>query len=335
MTSTSNNSASLCAAVVDDDATVLILMQDILSDAGFKVEVFSAAEPCLDAVRHGAVDFVFTDINMPGMGGVELLEKIKEARADVEVVMMTADARVDSAVQATRLGAVDYLSKPLTNIDAVTALARRVAARVLARRHELSIVKQHEDETKQDLRLSGRVEQTDLGQLIQLVADLRRDGALVIEGPPAGQICLKAGTIVDCELGALRGEKALYRLFCEASGTYRFAADVAPSTCEGMGQPLMGYILEGARHKDERPTLLASLPSLDVPWAFGSDCQAAISQLNPTLIEILANVMKNRSPRALLDDPRYADLDVLKALKVLWDLGAVKLEPPPAAAKGA
>ncbi|MBI5511818.1 MAG: response regulator [Deltaproteobacteria bacterium] len=315
-------------AVVDDDPAILIALQNIFADAGFAVTVHSTAHPCIAAVARGEVDIIFTDINMPGMTGVELLQAVKGLRPEVEVVIMTADPRVESAVQATRFGAVDYLQKPFDNIDAVAALAQKTARRVLDERRRRQIVKRHQEDTNQGLSLSGQLDRTDLGQVLQVVAELGRDGVLTLDGPPAGAIHVRAGRITGARYGGLAADKALHRMLREARGAYRLAAYATPAGGESMGGAVLNYVLEGMRHKDEFTSTAATLPSLDGPWVFGQQCAAPLSQLNPWMIEIMADVLRAKSARAALDNPSYHDLDLLNALRYLWSIGALKAATP-------
>jgi FixJ family two-component response regulator len=321
---TSAPPAPLRIAVVDDDPAVRHVLGEVLKDGGYMVRSYEAAAPCIDAVCHGEVDFVFTDINMPEMSGVELLRTVKELREEVEVILMTADARVDSAIQATRWGAVDYLEKPFNDVDAIIALAQKVAERVLQNRHESEVLAQHREDSHQGFHFSGRLEEAALAQTLQVVGTMGRDGVLALDGPPPARIHLRAGCITHAQASGLKGEKALYRLLRMAAGAYRLEPYQPPDGGETLGKPVSVYLLEAMRRKDEFDRISAQLPSLDIPWVMNAECQATLAQLAPWLVIVLADVVRGPTAAAALENSTYFDLDILSGLHYLWQLDAVR-----------
>lgn len=315
---------SLRVAVVDDDQTILVVLGEVLSDAGFRVTPFSSAPPCIDAVRRGEIDFIFSDINMPEMSGVELLKTVKQLNEEIEVVIMTADARLDSAIEATRFGAVDYLQKPFADVDAIAELANKTAKRIVERRHEKAIIAQHAQDARQDFRLAGQLSDTPLAQVLQILSGMGRDGILDLDGPPTARVYVRAGQIVHVELGLLRGKKALYRLIRLAAGAYRHTDFMPPPDGETMEGAVANYVLEGTRRKDDLERLLTGLPSLDQKWDMVTDTRVGLSQLAPWLVGVLADVIRGKSAGAALDNVDYFDLDILKGMQYLWQLGVLR-----------
>jgi len=98
--------------VVDDDRFVLESVTTLLTEYGFAVSPFSKGQDAVRQFVHEPVDLVLTDINMPGMDGLELLEKISFLDCDTPVVLMTAYADLDVAVRAIQKGAFDFIIKP-------------------------------------------------------------------------------------------------------------------------------------------------------------------------------------------------------------------------------
>jgi len=98
--------------VVEDDADLRAALCDTLALAGYKTETASDGLVALDVLQRKPIDMVITDIQMPGMDGHELLQKIKSQWQDIPVMLMTAYGSIQMAVEAMRDGAVDYLSKP-------------------------------------------------------------------------------------------------------------------------------------------------------------------------------------------------------------------------------
>ncbi|HLL56109.1 MAG TPA: sigma-54 dependent transcriptional regulator, partial [Myxococcaceae bacterium] len=115
--------------VVEDDRIVLKAVTQILQREGYTVVAIDDAVEGLAASQDPSVDVALLDIKMPNLSGMDLLKAIKKARPDVEVVMMTAFATVETAVEAVKAGAYDYLTKPFENIDEVTITVSKAAER--------------------------------------------------------------------------------------------------------------------------------------------------------------------------------------------------------------
>ncbi len=98
--------------VVDDDDAMRDSLDFLLSAAGFSVKVFESAASLLDALPSGQSGCVVTDVRMPGMDGIELLKHLKRTNAALCVVVMTGHGDVPLAVEAMKLGAVDFVEKP-------------------------------------------------------------------------------------------------------------------------------------------------------------------------------------------------------------------------------
>jgi DNA-binding NtrC family response regulator len=99
--------------VVDDEPSVGMIFHRILGEAGFEVVSASNGPECLRVLKKSEVHLVFLDLQMPGMDGVKTLRKIRETHPALPVLIMTAFQTVTSAVETMKLGALDYLIKPL------------------------------------------------------------------------------------------------------------------------------------------------------------------------------------------------------------------------------
>ena len=100
--------------VVDDDPKIGELFAKVLGRDGYASQGFTSAEPLLQAIDDGtAPDLVLTDLMMPDMSGMELIEALRERGLTVPVIVMTAHSSVQTAVEAMRLGAFHYLQKPV------------------------------------------------------------------------------------------------------------------------------------------------------------------------------------------------------------------------------
>jgi two-component system response regulator HydG len=111
--------------VIDDDEELVELLEAGLSAAGFAVTVRPSADSAYDELIGSDFDAVLTDLSMPGMNGLEFCERAAANRPDVPVVVMTAYASLDTAVSAMRVGAEDFVTKPL-QIDALALRLDRI-----------------------------------------------------------------------------------------------------------------------------------------------------------------------------------------------------------------
>ena len=107
--------------VVDDDPKIGELFAKVLDRDGYATRGFTSAEPLLQAVDEQAPDLVLTDLMMPDVSGMELIESLRERGLTVPVIVMTAHSSVQTAVEAMRLGAFHYLQKPV-NLEEMRAL---------------------------------------------------------------------------------------------------------------------------------------------------------------------------------------------------------------------
>jgi CheY-like chemotaxis protein len=105
--------------VVDDEPIVLQLFSRVLNDKGLRTRTASSAEEALELLEQGGIACVLADKNMPGMGGIEMLRRVREAQPHCAFIVMTGYASTESAIEALRLGAVDYLQKPFEDLDIV------------------------------------------------------------------------------------------------------------------------------------------------------------------------------------------------------------------------
>jgi len=100
--------------VVDDEQRICDAVKRALERSGYQVDTRLSALDALEAVRSGAPDMVICDIKMPGMDGMSLLERIKEHDPNIPVLMITGHASIESAVEAVRKGAQEYITKPFS-----------------------------------------------------------------------------------------------------------------------------------------------------------------------------------------------------------------------------
>lgn len=113
--------------IVDDDHHLRLSLSLILQKENHRVEAAANAEEALDCLRLREYDLMFLDLNMPGISGIDLLVEIHRQFPHMPVLILTAHAALESAIQAVRLGARDYLIKPVEPLVIVTRVAEILA----------------------------------------------------------------------------------------------------------------------------------------------------------------------------------------------------------------
>lgn len=111
--------------VLDDETRLRELLVCEIAAIGFSATGFRSAEEAWPAIERGEFDVALVDLNLPGMDGMDLFQRIHEKRSDTAVVVLTGFGTLDSAVQALRWGATDYLTKPCS-LDQIEAVLLRI-----------------------------------------------------------------------------------------------------------------------------------------------------------------------------------------------------------------
>jgi len=145
--------------VVDDETTVQYVLTTLLQKEGYETESAGSAEEALTKLERGPISVAFLDIVLPGLNGLNLLDRIKEREPDAEVIVMTSQSSSKTAVDALRKGAYDYIDKPF-ELDHVIAVAERAASR---RRLRLENRRLQEEQVRQNKALEEAVKR--LGSL--------------------------------------------------------------------------------------------------------------------------------------------------------------------------
>jgi len=100
--------------VVDDEPGVRTALAGVLRDEGYSVETVSSGEECLERLTRNAVDLIVLDVWLPGMDGLATLARLRERKVDAQVVLISGHGNIESAVRAIKMGAFDFVEKPLS-----------------------------------------------------------------------------------------------------------------------------------------------------------------------------------------------------------------------------
>lgn len=125
--------------VVDDELIVRDSIKEWLEDEGFSVDMAESGFEALEKLSKGPFDLMLVDVKMPGMDGVEVLKRSKEISPGIPVVMMTAYATVETAVEAMKVGAFDYLMKPFDPEGMISLVLRIYTGSLPSREQKLEV----------------------------------------------------------------------------------------------------------------------------------------------------------------------------------------------------
>jgi phosphoserine phosphatase RsbU/P len=182
--------------VVDDDRLTNRLLQVRLGSMDYEVLSAGSGEDALKIFEREAVDLLFVDVSMPGIGGLEVLERVRSTGRDVAVIMMTAYGTEEVAVEALRRGADDYLRKPFEGMEFEAVVERTVARLRLGRQN--AALRSQLDEKRRQL-------ETELSRAARVQADLLPQGTPKVEGFEVAARCVPAreigGDFYDWSIG--------------------------------------------------------------------------------------------------------------------------------------
>ena len=143
-----------CVCVIDDQALMRESVTATLKSQDHQVFAFENAQEALTSIRQRSYDVVLTDLRLPGMDGVALLREMRRLGLDVPVVLMTAYASVETAVEAMKLGAFDYIQKPFNAEEIAILIERAVRERDLVRDNE--VMRRTLEDLSRDRQLIGQ-----------------------------------------------------------------------------------------------------------------------------------------------------------------------------------
>jgi DNA-binding NtrC family response regulator len=106
--------------IIDDDSDIQLVLSDIIKSEGYEVITAYNGEKALEKIREHSPDLVLLDIKLPGMDGMKVLEEIKKTNKSLIVIMLTGYGEIKDAVQAMKMGAFNYITKPFENEEIAT-----------------------------------------------------------------------------------------------------------------------------------------------------------------------------------------------------------------------
>ena len=163
--------------VVDDDRSIRWVLEKALTKANMDVRTFEEADSVIRALERGQPDAIISDVRMPGMDGLALLDKIHTNHPDLPIIIITAHSDLDSAVSAYQGGAFEYLPKPF-DIDEAVELTRRAV------KHHKEVVKENKVELLQETEIIG--EAASMQEVFRAIGRLSRSNITVLINGESG-----------------------------------------------------------------------------------------------------------------------------------------------------
>jgi DNA-binding NtrC family response regulator len=155
--------------VVDDEDSVRKRCVRLLARQGYSVVGSADASSALEIVQDGSCDLMLVDIRMPGMDGMELLQKVKLFDSATEIIMMTGYGSVDTAVKAMKCGAYDYLTKPF-DVDELLLAVQKVVEKKCLAREITELRSQLREQRRHDFIVGNSLAMNEVGRFIDKVA---------------------------------------------------------------------------------------------------------------------------------------------------------------------
>jgi DNA-binding NtrC family response regulator len=115
--------------LIEDDLSIAASLEKELRAEGYDVAIATRGDEGLDAAVKDPCDLVITDLKMPGLSGLQLVEKLHSAKPKLPIIMITAFGTTETAIEATKLGAYDYLLKPFDTAELLSLVASAVASK--------------------------------------------------------------------------------------------------------------------------------------------------------------------------------------------------------------
>jgi diguanylate cyclase (GGDEF)-like protein len=145
--------------VVDDEISIQEVLREALKDAGYQVQVFPSAEDAFAVIEKNPPHVILSDIRMGGMSGIQLLEKVRVISQDIQFIIMTSHASLETALDAMRLGAYDYIHKPFEQIDDVIKTVDRTVEKLYLQFQNEQLLGELAEKNKSLAKLNSQISQ--------------------------------------------------------------------------------------------------------------------------------------------------------------------------------
>jgi two-component system nitrogen regulation response regulator NtrX len=240
--------------IVDDEPGVRTALGGVLSDEGYEVEAVASGEACLERLTRGPVDLIILDVWLPGMDGLATLARLRERQVDAQIVLISGHGNIESAVRAIKLGAFDFVEKPLSLEKTLLVLRNALRQRRLERRNRTLL-----DQLARDTEILGDSD---------AVRRVRREAEAAASSEAPVLVCGEPGsgreTIArHVHTASRRADQAFVHVGCASLGGIAGAAVLFGS--EGVAGRL-AFAERGSVFLEEVDTLAVELQAAIAAW---------------------------------------------------------------------
>ncbi|NIN64676.1 MAG: response regulator [Anaerolineae bacterium] len=273
--------------IVEDEPSVLNLFRYLLTDGGYSVATAQSGPEAMEKLSEG-FDLVLTGLKMKDMDGMEMLELVKERSPETAVIVVTGYATLDSAIEAIRRGADDYINRVESITRLLPSVEKALKNRKL-RQQFIETVKQQAVDEIVSTTVSGNLRDMSLTSIVQITCTDMKSARLVLRQPnsmPGGEeregvIFFENGQIVHAAVGSLQGTEAVYELLDWDEGFFQMESNVVAPR-QTITVPWTHLLLESTSRLDEqgqeRSTLSGRLEAEDHPPRNSGDGLADIER---------------------------------------------------------
>ncbi|HKQ71629.1 MAG TPA: response regulator, partial [Polyangiaceae bacterium] len=259
--------------LVDGDPRSVRVLEVSLKKAGYSVTTARDGQDALGKIELSTPDLILSDTKLPNLDGYAFVKRLKERPewAAIPVVFLTSQKSIEDKIRGLELGVEDYLTKPI--------FVRELIARVnllLTKRTQEGIAMRSSQVGR--TRFQGSIQDMAVVDLLQTFEVSRKSGIVhVRNNAHSARILFREGKVIDAQLGALRGEEAVYRTLIWNDGS--FEVEFTPVKGDDVIEvSTQGLLMEGMRRVDEWGRLLEQLPPLAT--VFDVDHAQLLDRLN-------------------------------------------------------
>ncbi|OFV88860.1 MAG: hypothetical protein A2V74_00620 [Acidobacteria bacterium RBG_16_70_10] len=195
--------------VVDDEPGFSTLVATALSDRGFQAVAVNGPEPAIELARSGSVGVAVIDLVMPGMGGLELAAHLRGEHPEIEVVILTGHANLETAVEGIRQGVLEYIDKHALDLDRLERAVRAALTRAELRRENRRLLAQLRESNRLLRRLNESSAQlAAAGHPDQLLGTLVRSAKSLLGAESARAVLMERNALGDLTVRVAAGDEA-------------------------------------------------------------------------------------------------------------------------------
>lgn len=233
--------------VVDDNEMVCLLLSEVLQDEGYDVTTVMRGEDALEELEKNSYPLVLLDLVLPGIRGIQVLKELKQNAPRTEAIMITSHGSMETAVEAMRLGAADYLSKPFDDLDQVTSLVRA------------TLEKYTEKEAREQQEQLRKADHQQLQDAVRQLSKLQEINLALGAAKDAAELQRLTVALAGRELGAQRVSLLLVNPHngeLELADAIGFETETEDKDCRMPGKGIAGWVLQKGKAlllKDGKP----------------------------------------------------------------------------------